>query len=236
VSPNYRLLPESNGAEILSDVKDLLTWTENRLPAILKAQNIQIDTSKLLVAGESGGGYLSIQSGFARPDLVKAIVATYPMLDFDPAVYTHEGRKPILGSPEFPASVVTDHIESMPKGANGKPIPVSHNDPPRLQLCFASAQQGRIPEFLGDDPMLRPLERLEKEKLDPILLIAHGEDDSAVPISGSYKFLEKIGKLQPDARVTLKTQKGEHGFDAETTLDDAWLRDSLEPITKAWLK
>ncbi|KAL9066355.1 MAG: hypothetical protein Q9157_007176 [Trypethelium eluteriae] len=237
VNANYRLLPESTGAEVLSDMEDLLAWIESDLPILLAAHNVQIDLSRLLVAGESAGGYLSVQSGLSRPDLVKAVIALYPMLDFDPSVYITKGRKPILGNPEYPTSWVEDHIKNMPLNADGRPKPISDDDPPtRVQLAIASAQQGRIPDFLGTSEKLFPMKRVLKEPFTPVLLIIHGEDDSAVPVEGSRKFVQLLGNSQPDTRVSLWTQPGEHGFDVSTTLEDTWLRDGLRPVTKAWLR
>ncbi|KAL9084903.1 MAG: hypothetical protein Q9165_007856 [Trypethelium subeluteriae] len=236
VNANYRLLPESTGAEVLSDMEDLLAWIEADLPSLLAAHNVQVDLSKVLVAGESAGGYLAVQSGLSRPDLVKAVIATYPMLDFDPSVYTAKGRKPILGNPEYPTSLIEDHLKNMPLDADDKSRPISDDDPPtRFQLAIASAQQGRIPGFLGTGEKLYPMERVLKEPLKPVLFIAHGEDDSAVPVEGSRKFVQVLRNNQPDARVVLLTQPGEHGFDRSSTIEDTWLRDGLRPITEAWL-
>ena len=151
---------------------------------------IWVDPSKLLDVGESAGGYLSIQSGISRPDLVEAVTATYPMLGMDPGIYTRPGRKPILGAPELPVSVVEEHVANMPRDMDGISKPMSDDDPPTMfSLRTAAVQHGLIPEFLGDNEKMLPMQRVLKGPFKPVLFIAHGEDDTAVPVSGRTNLL-----------------------------------------------
>ena len=58
VSPDYRLLPESSGKEILEDLEDLWTWIHedlNNVIASMSDNRISADVSRILVSGESAG-------------------------------------------------------------------------------------------------------------------------------------------------------------------------------------
>lgn len=59
LSPNYRLLPEANAAELIQDVYDFWDWVmHGRADDLLRQENmshLEIDLSKVLVLGESAG-------------------------------------------------------------------------------------------------------------------------------------------------------------------------------------
>ena len=57
LSPDYRLLPESSGHEILEDVRDFWTWVHECLPAELEklGLGVKVDPSKIAAGGESAG-------------------------------------------------------------------------------------------------------------------------------------------------------------------------------------
>ena len=54
-------------------------------------------------------------------------------------------------------------------------------------------------------------------------------------MDGSEKFAAKVKEVDPDLHFTLTKRPGEHGFDAETKIDDEWIRDGLAPLVEAWL-
>lgn len=58
VSPNYRLLPEARGLDILQDMRAFWTWMDNKgaqnfLDGI--HGNVILDTERTLLVGESAG-------------------------------------------------------------------------------------------------------------------------------------------------------------------------------------
>jgi acetyl esterase/lipase len=61
VTPDYRLIPEANGSDILADVKDFWDWVKESLPAkVLEISNaISLDLSRVAVGGESAGEYVT---------------------------------------------------------------------------------------------------------------------------------------------------------------------------------
>lgn len=264
ISPDYRLLPEARGTDILRDMEAFWMWFESGGPYQqlrgVGREEISLDRDKLLLLGESAGkfnprcisqshgpalmsrlgGYLSTQSilsGYVWP---RAMIALYPMLDMKADHYTKEYPKPIVNVPNFPMSVVDDALASMPMQK-----PITEADPPaRLDIALASVQTGRFLEFLGTEPELFVLDRLKEgqysvspgESIFPPLLIFHGEQDSAVPVEGSRRFLKIVEEIDCRHEHRAVFRQGDHGFDAGATLQDEWLHEGLEWISAKWLE
>ncbi|KAF0318012.1 beta-lactamase [Colletotrichum asianum] len=58
ISPNYRLLPEGKGVDILQDLNNFWSWLSNGVEQSLASvglSNIKLDLGQLLVVGESAG-------------------------------------------------------------------------------------------------------------------------------------------------------------------------------------
>ena len=227
-------MPECSGLDVLEDISDFWKWLRKDLQQHLSKlkPGVEADLSRLLVHGESAGGYLSIQSGLSQPvGFIKAVIATYPVIDWESKYFTEASEKIVQGAPILPASVVENHLRSMQPGM----IITSAEPPWRVDLCLSSLQQGRIGEFFGTDERLLPLNRLDKVIDMPYILIFHGRDDSAVPIEGSYKFVEKARERFWDDKILLHVEPGDHGFDAVATLETPWLKEGLKHVTKQWL-
>jgi acetyl esterase/lipase len=70
VAGDYRLMPESNGLDIMEDLSDFWKWVrDGSLQRHLNSfkPGVEADLSKVLAYGESAGGTLAIQSGFTQP-------------------------------------------------------------------------------------------------------------------------------------------------------------------------
>ncbi|KAJ3578370.1 hypothetical protein NPX13_g2190 [Xylaria arbuscula] len=264
ISPDYRLLPEVKGVDILRDIEAFWKWFHSDGPsrhlASVGRHDITLNKNQLLLLGESAGktktrpretdwrhilmytigGYLAIQSilsGFARPT---ALVVLYPMIDMKADHYTKEYSKPIVGVPNFPNKTIDDFLETL-----STRTAISEADPPeRLDLALASVQTGRFLELLGDEPELFILDRIrggkfasksENQPVFPSFFLLHGDQDSAVPAEGSRRFLEILDKVDPAAKYRVAYQPGDHGFDAQATLEDEWLREGLDWVLSQWL-
>jgi acetyl esterase/lipase len=111
VTPDYRLLPESKGIEMFSDICSFWDWVRTGLQPYLNTARpgLVADLSKIFVHGESAGGAIALLSGFSQPkDFIKAIVSMYPVIDLSP-----KRTKPILGAPTIPVEVLQTHLNSM---------------------------------------------------------------------------------------------------------------------------
>ncbi|GLB07882.1 hypothetical protein AtubIFM57258_003250 [Aspergillus tubingensis] len=244
VSPNYRLLPEASGEDILEDIYDFWTWLQgDSLSHAVKDAgypHIKLATDKTLIVGESAGGYLAMQLALTYPSEIRAVIGAYPILDPKARFYTETYQKPILRVPNMPNDIIEQHLASMRASQPGR-IVTAAESPERLKLAFAVFQNGRLLEFLGSqNPELFPIERVERLaavgrlKLPP-LFIFHGEQDSAVPAAGTRRFAELLHEKGNAGQVNMYIQDGDHGFDFDATLQTPWLRNGLEMISKAWM-
>lgn len=250
LSPNYRFLPEATSLDILDDIEDFWTWLHSSELADLLSSGpapTQLDLSRIITAGDSAGGLLSILLALSHPDEIRAATAAYPMLDLRSPHYSTATDKTVFsGAPRYPASMVTEHLEKMrPEDAASPAFP-----PARFPLLMATFQYGRVLEFYErgseNSPrrgLLFPIERLESEgaKLPRGgVSIIHGVSDCVVPVEGSKNFVEKAREVmkgkQGGDKVVLALQEGDHGFDAGAKLDDEWLRDALKAAVEVWLE
>jgi acetyl esterase/lipase len=234
VAPNHRLLPESTGLDVLSDINDFWSWLQTDLQPYLdkSAPGTKVDMTKVLAAGESAGGYLAVQSALSNPGgLIKAAIASFPVLDIKAPWFAEPYEKVMLGAPMVPKEVLAGHLETMQQGK----IVTAVTPPERIQLALSMVQQGLFPKLLGEDAVLYPMDRLDEVADVPFILVTHGESDSAVPVEGSRAFVEKAEKKFGAGKVVLTVQPGEHGFDDKETLDTPWLQKELVRVTKEWL-
>ena len=236
VCPDYRLLPESTGKDINQDLSDVWTWIREELPSFLSKSvpDLSVDLSKILVTGESAGGYFAIQSALTQPG-ISAVMTRFPQIDFKSPWFSTKFHKQILDMPQFPVDTIDKHLAGLPPNTV-----VSSVDPPgRMNLVMSMIQQGRYPEFLGEDPAFYPFDLLERASAVPPLYITHGTSDSYVPHEGSVNFVDKVKRLHPTAKVRLDLapkEQGSHGFDADMTLEGTpWLKEGMDFLTKEWL-
>ena len=187
VSPNYRLAPQAKLPQIREDLQDFWKWLHEKGPALFHA-----DARRIVVAGGSAGGYLTMMSGLLEPR-PNALVAYYGYGDVDGPWYTTPSefyRKQPLISNE-------DAYKGMPPDVVAEPAPGGFNRG-RLYLYFR--QNGLwTKEVSGFDPAT------EKSKLDPYcpvrnitaqyppIVMLHGTADTDVPCQES---LDMVAPLQ----------------------------------------
>ena len=249
ISPDYRLLPEADVNDILSDIDDSFAWLHTNLQPYLdsSANGIKADTSRIVTAGESAGGYLSLITSLNHPNEVRATIASYPMVDLNAPWFAEHFEKHFFDVPQLPESVYTEHIAkikaqedlSSTSSEQAKKVVVS-SDPrlDRAPLFFAMVQHGSFPRHLDNSNKKGLiLDRLEGGERFPRggVFVLHGTEDSLVPVEQSRKLAEKVNEVDADANFNLVERPGDHGFDGETKLDEEWLQDGLKPIVDAWL-
>lgn len=229
VTGDYRLIPESNGLDIIEDLSDFWSWIRKdfKKQVTLFRAGIEVDLSKIIVQGESAGGHLALQSGFLQaPGYIKAVIAVYPGLGFD-----REDDHQILGSSIIPKSILEEHLKGLVPGK----IVTSAIPPDRFPIALSIMQQKRKAELFGTDDRLLPLKTLQKIDVAPFTLLLHGKDDTAVPIEYSIKLQDMMKKRFGDSVVDLVIRPGEHGFDLAMGLDEPWLNQALRRVTELWL-
>lgn len=94
----------------------------------------EINFDQVLLAGDSAGGYLAIQSALTQPaDTIKAVIAMYPMIDMRSDFFTKKYDKLILGHGPVPYEIVEDHLRTItPESIVSSAIP-----PARLDLAIS---------------------------------------------------------------------------------------------------
>ncbi|KAF4466770.1 Beta-lactamase [Fusarium albosuccineum] len=238
VSCDYRLAPEATLDEIIEDVDDCFRWIQDKLPSFISAEtNINADTTRILTAGDSAGGYLSLLFGLNHASDVRAVTAAYPVIDIKSAHFVGSHEKPMMGFPHLPISLVHEHEA---KVKSGEIPPITSSDPrcARIGLMFSFVQNAKYDEFFPSDRRdLNILEKVDDGARFPRggVFICHGKSDSLVPVEGSVKLLEKVREIDPELPFTLSIQEGEHGFDATASIEDQWMHDGLKGLVSAWL-
>jgi len=166
------------------------------------------------------GGYLAIQVALSHPAAIRAVIATYPMIDLRDPFYCRDYNKNIAHQPQYEMEIIDNHIETLPHGNH----PSSRNIISSTDaLAYTIIQRGRFVEFLGDDRRLFPLDRLEDDAQlaneFPYLWLQHGTADTGVPIGGSRKFVSKLKILNPQIAVRYSELEGmDHGLPSEVYL------------------
>jgi acetyl esterase/lipase len=83
VSLDYRLAPEVKLPAIVEDIEDAFRWLRDQGPGLL-----HIDAGRMVVAGGSAGGYLTMLAGTRIKPRPRALVAYWGYGDVDGAWYT----------------------------------------------------------------------------------------------------------------------------------------------------
>ncbi|KAL0934065.1 uncharacterized protein CTRU02_210864 [Colletotrichum truncatum] len=241
VSPNYRLAPEASIEELLEDIEDHWKWLHKELPSYVQQQTngrVSIDTSRILTAGDSAGGYLSLMMGLLHPNEIRACAAAYPEIDLKATHHTEGSKGPILGLPKVPFSVAEAHLSKVRDGS----LPAIISADPgfeRASLMFAFVHDGLSKHlFPAEKRHLFPFEKLDDGARFPRggVFVWHGNEDTLVPVEGSIRLKEKVTELDPELEFHLALRPGEHGFDHTTKLDEDWMADGFKNLVKAWLE
>ncbi|CAG8025179.1 unnamed protein product [Penicillium salamii] len=242
ISPNYRLLPSVTSAQIYEDINDFWTWVHSsKFTDLLAAHSTptEADLNRILTAGESAGGLLSISLALANTRLIRACTAAYPCVDLSAEAYS-KPRDALPFGVDTPESVFDDALASFVD------VESSAESERRLGFMLAGVQHGRFKDLYdagvdGEVEARYPSVKLEKNKEVPAggITIIHGKQDSVVPVEESEKFVvraREVLKGKPGGdRISLTVKDGEHGFDADLRYE-GWLKDSLQGAVTAWLE
>ncbi|KAE8143959.1 Alpha/Beta hydrolase protein [Aspergillus pseudotamarii] len=244
---NYRLLPEATSLDIFEDVEDFWTWlhsseVERTLSSCVNPTKLDLD--RVITAGESAGGLLSVCLALAHPDEIRAATASYPCLDMASAHFSTPNPVP-LTNPPVPESLIDETLALGEPGAIRSSVLL----PDRFDLMLAAIHYGRITQLyerkIGSShrrDLRYPLEKIEQPDVKIPrggIAIIQGLQDDIVPAEGNQKFAEKareVMKGKPGAdKVILTLRDGAHGFDIMTRLEEEWIQEHLKAAVEAWL-
>jgi acetyl esterase/lipase len=202
VSFDYRLAPEVKLPAIIEDVRDAFGWLRERGPTLF-----HIDPDRLVVAGGSAGGYLTMMTGICITPRPRALVAYWGYGDVDGPWYT----KP---SDFYRKQVPLVSREDAYDGIGGKVLTGADGDAakPRNRFYHYLRQNGLwTREVTGFDPATEP------RKLDPYcpvrnltadyppILMIHGTTDDDVPYEESAAMDRELTRLKaPHELITVR--------------------------------
>jgi acetyl esterase/lipase len=245
ISPNYRLLPSVTSTQIYEDIEDFWTWVHSSaLTDLLAAHSTptEADLTRILSAGESAGGLLSIYLALAHE--IRACTAAYPCVDPSSEAFTKPRTELPFGVHQT-ESLIQETIDSIPAGVHESSVETQA----RLGFMLALVEYGILGELYergtgGLEREVRyPGVRLESAGVKaPVggFAIIHGRQDSVVPVEESEVFVKRareVFKGTPGGeKVVLTVRDGEHGFDADVRYEESWLRDTFEGAVRAWLE
>lgn len=241
-------MPESTSLDVFDDLEDFWTWLRSPSVSDLlssQANPVEIDLTRILLAGESAGGLLSIVFALVHADEVRAATAAYPCADMTASHFRTPKSAPLMDMP-VPESRIEDHLASMKEDA----IVSSAFPPDRLDLLCGAIQHGSFTALYdrGTEKSPRRELRYPMERLDLAdvkiprggIAIIHGLQDDVVPPEISKDFVAKArgvmkGKSGGD-KICLSLQEGGHGFDGLIRLDQAWLQECIKEAVETWLE
>ncbi len=183
VAIDYRLAPQVKVPAIIDDVKDAFRWLRDQ------RATLHIDPDRLVVAGGSAGGYLTMMTGICVKPRPKALVAYYGYGELDGAWLTtpseHYRKAGRQFSKEEAYKGIGDKVVSCADGPSGI-------GGPRVHFYQYLRQNGLWSKVVtGFDPAT------ERAKIDPFcpvrnitadyppILMVHGTADTDVPYEKS---------------------------------------------------
>jgi Esterase/lipase len=211
ISPNYRLMPEGTSAQVYEDIEDFWSWLHSSSLADLLASHstpTEIDLNRILTAGESAGGLLSVYLALSHPTEIRAATAAYPAVDIGSDDYGLPRASPCFGS-HVSESLIQVEESAAQIGTASSSITAES----RLTYMLAILEHGKINGIYerGSEGVPRgvlyPMVKLEEPGVGiPVggIAVIHGRQDSVVPVGGAERFVER-------AREVTKGMDGNEG-------------------------
>ena len=184
VAPDYRLIPEATGADILDDVDAFWDWLHTSLPSLARSNSwkAQPDLTRILCVGQSTGGCLAVQSALIHPEFnIKAVVSLYAPLEYNVPSFTVPHPRRILGTMPPAPRQAEGLLRSYTKRTKGS-IRTAGDPAQMWELLLCMLQQGRVPSVMNarPDARLDIIALLKQVKKIPPLWLIHGQEDTVV--------------------------------------------------------
>ena len=239
LTPDYRLRPEHDFPDSFDDIKSFWQWIEDGSAQRLLSTSLPgiiVDADSLMVAGESTGGCLAVQTALLSLTKlpIKVLFLQYPTLDIGEHIRIENPSELMLKcavwADRTPYSEVEAVLNRLKKGKICTRAPFGT----RMHLLQALVQAGKFCDFSGDRELLDPIRALEHAGPLPPILLYHSKEDEALPWQHTDAWASRLKTLQPDVPLYLTYQTGSHVFDVNDTMATPWLKEPLEFVQRYW--
>lgn len=228
VSIDYRLAPETKLPAIVNDVEAAFAWLGGD-----GARRFHFDTDRIVVVGDSAGGYLTLLTGYRVKPKPKALVVLYGYGDLDADWYFKPNPYP-----NYNRQIITREVAL--RQTDGTVISDSRlrkGDGIKIYLYYR--QNGLWPqEVSGFNPRLHaeeiapyePVRNITREY--PPTLLIHGTKDTDVPFEESQKISEQLA-IHGVPYIFRPIDKADHIF---VGADPAQVEDAYKTMREFMLK
>jgi hypothetical protein len=168
--------------------------------------------------------------------MIKAVTASYPMVDAKSRHFRESYEKPTFCLPQLPRSLIDDHLVRLRNGEI--PAIISSDDKgERAGLTFAYVQHGTFKDYFPDKKReFFPLDwKIALDSHVEVYFFGTERGDTVVPVENNVKLKKKVTELGPGLKFWLALEEGDHGFDTQSRIDDGWMVEGLEDLGKVWL-
>ena len=207
VSIDYRLAPETKLPELISDIEAAFRWLSDA-----GAKQFHLDADRIVVAGGSAGGYLTLVTGYRVQPRPKALVALYGYGDLIGDWYSTPSPHPCHN----PRKITREEAEQQTDGTIISDAGQRKGNGGLIYLYYR--QQGIWPqEVSGFDAAtiaekIVPFEPVRNVTPDyPPTLLIHGTKDTDVPFEESLMMVKQFEK-HGVAHLLKRIENGEHGL------------------------
>ncbi len=232
VSIDYRLAPETILPALISDIEAAFRWLGDD-----GASQFHLDPNRIVVAGASAGGYLTLVTGYRVQPKPKALVSLFGYGDLTGDWYStpspharHNARKVTRATAlaQTDGSVISDDRQRMGNG---------------MLIYLHYRQNGIWPEEVSGferatiRKQIAPFEPIHNVSADyPTTLLIHGTEDTDVPFEQSELMAKQFARHHVPF-VFKSIENGEHGLNGGNPeqISDAWqtmrefIAEKLEP-------
>jgi acetyl esterase/lipase len=228
VAIDYRLAPETKLPAIISDIESAFVWVGGD-----GAKEFHLDPDRMIVCGESAGGYLTLVTGYRVNPKPKALVVLfgYGELNADwynkPNPYPGYTDKKITAEEAKRQSDGTAISDAKLRKGDGGTIYMYY----RQNGLWAQEVSGFNPDSLATK--IAPYEPVKNVTRDfPPTLLMHGTMDTDVPFDESLKMADQF-KKHGVPYILLPIDKGEHALVGG---DRAQIEDAYNTMQEFMLK
>jgi acetyl esterase/lipase len=192
VSIDYRLAPQVQLPAIIEDVQAAFRWLRDDGPAVAG-----LDPTRIVVAGASAGGYLTLMTGFAVEPKPLALVSYYGYGDVDGPWYTTPSEHYRQAVPLYTRE---EAVGGLRAGVVASPPDQEQADARRRYYHYLRQNGLWTREVTGFDPISR------RSELDPFCparnvtpeypptMLLHGTADTDVPYGRSVEMARELAR------------------------------------------